>query len=65
MVLLQASENDLIGNSGYAKKKASLAKSAFSLTREAAVYDQWGVEEISKRQKHLAELAVKTWPLKP
>jgi hypothetical protein len=24
---------------------------------------KWGVEEISERQKKLAELAVKTWPL--
>lgn len=64
MVLLQASENDLIGNAAYVKKKPSLEKSAFSLTREAAKYDKWGLEEINHRQARLAELAVKTWPLK-
>jgi hypothetical protein len=65
MVLLQASENQLIGNSGYEKKKAVLAKSAFSLTRQAADYDKWGPGEITERQTKLAALAVETWPLKP
>lgn len=65
MVLLQASENDLIGNAAYTKKRPSLGKSAFSLTREAAKYDKWRAEEINDRQSRLAELAVKTWPLKP
>lgn len=65
MVLLQATENDLIGNSGYVKKKVSLEKSAFSLTKEAAKGSEWGIEEINDRQGRLANLAVATWPLKP
>lgn len=65
MVLLQANENKIIGNSGYNMKKPFLKKSAFSLTREAAEYEKWGIDEIDKRQTRLAQLAVATWPLRP
>ena len=65
LVLLQAAENQLVGNSGYDKKKPILAASKFSLTKEAAKYDEWGVTEINARQAELAELAVLTWPLRP
>ncbi len=65
LVLLQASENDLIANSAYEVKKASLLKSAFSLTKDAGCYDEWGPDQINERQAALARLAVSTWPLKP
>jgi len=65
LVILQASQNQLIANSVYAVKKSVLASSAFSLTKEAATYDEWGPSEINTRQLQLAEKAVSTWPLKP
>lgn len=65
LVLLQVSENDLIANSTYDVKKVSLLKSGFSLTREAATYDQWGPDEINQRQAALSTIAVTTWPLRP
>jgi hypothetical protein len=65
LVLLQASENTLVGNSKFDDKKAVLSKSAFSLTREVAQCAKWDAEEINKRQAQLADLAVATWPLKP
>lgn len=65
LVLLQASENQLIGNSGYSTKRAVLKNSAFSLTRDAAIYTNWTVSEINSRQQNLAALAVNTWPIRP
>jgi hypothetical protein len=65
LVLLQAAENTVAGNSGYEKKKPVLLNSQFSLTREAGQYDEWTINEIDDRQSKLAELAVNTWPLRP
>lgn len=64
-VLLPATVNSKLGNVSYAEKQPALgAKENFSLTKEAAKFNQWGVEEIAARQKRLAKLAVKTWPLR-
>jgi hypothetical protein len=61
--LLAGTVNSKLGNAGYAEKKQALAESPFSLTKEAAKFNSWGVDEITKRQERLAELAIKTWPL--
>jgi Protein of unknown function DUF262/Protein of unknown function (DUF1524) len=63
LVLLQASKNTLIGNSAFDKKQPVLKASAFKLTACVANRLSWGPKEISERQKELAQLAVKTWPL--
>jgi len=63
MVLLQASQNTLIGNSSFGDKKAVLKRSTFMLTSEVGKKKKWEKEEIAARQKILAELAVETWPL--
>jgi hypothetical protein len=63
MVLLQATPNSIIGNSPFDEKKEVLRKSAFVLTAQVARFKSWGKKEIDARQKKLAELAVKTWPL--
>ena len=65
MVLLRASENELIGNEGCDKKRPVLAMSDFSLARQAAAYSMWTPEQITDRQAKLAALAIETWPLKP
>jgi hypothetical protein len=65
LVLLQESENQLVGNSDYATKQPILTKSVFSLTKRAATYSQWTSKEINERQAMLAQLAVETWPLRP
>jgi hypothetical protein len=64
LALLQATPNSGIGNVSYDKKKPELAKSKFSLTCDAANAKAWGPAEIATRQEKLAELAVKTWPLR-
>jgi len=66
LVLLNSKVNGRIGNKSYREKKAALVKEAcFSLTKLAGMYKKWGVTEIEDRQKKLAKLAVKTWPLRP
>jgi hypothetical protein len=63
MVLLQASRNIAIGNRKFSDKVAVFKSSAYILTSKVAEHSTWGVEEIIERQKMLASLAVKTWPL--
>jgi len=63
MVLLQASQNTLVGNSAFAEKKDVLKRSTFMLTTEVGKKKTWGKEDINARQKKLAALAVQTWPL--
>lgn len=62
--LLTGTVNSGLGNVGYDVKKPALDGSDFSLTKAAAGYASWGVDEITERQKRLAELAVKAWPLR-
>jgi hypothetical protein len=64
MVILQARKNSIIGNASFQQKKPTLEASGFILTQEAAGCEKWGVAEIESRQKQLAQLAVKTWPIK-
>jgi hypothetical protein len=63
MALLKAAKNSLIGSKSFKEKKPVLGESIYELTKEIAKYDEWGVPEISARQKRLAALAVKTWPI--
>jgi hypothetical protein len=63
MVLLQATRNAVAGNSSFSTKRRHYADSTFILTKEIADKRQWGPNEIDERQKRLAALAVKTWPI--
>jgi hypothetical protein len=55
--------NSKLGNAGYSTKIEALKVAEFSLTRESAKYPEWDDKSISDRQKKLAELALKTWPI--
>jgi hypothetical protein len=63
MVLLQGSKNAEIGNKSFAEKRPIFQKSGLALTSEVGAEARWGPTEINERQKRLAKLAVKTWPL--
>ena len=63
MVLMQASKNNLIGNSSFSEKKKTLKESAYFLTAEVAKEAKWEVKQIKERQARLAKLAVETWPI--
>ncbi|MEE8577138.1 MAG: DUF1524 domain-containing protein, partial [candidate division Zixibacteria bacterium] len=56
--------NTKAGNDGFTYKKAFYSKSAFSLTKKIATKKVWDQAAIDVRQKYLADLALKTWPIK-
>ncbi|HYV54075.1 MAG TPA: DUF262 domain-containing protein [Chitinophagaceae bacterium] len=63
MVLLQSKKNLKLGAAEFSKKIATYKKSAFLLTSQVGELSNWNISEIENRQRILAELAVKTWPL--
>lgn len=63
MVLMQAKKNVKIGNGPFKEKKAVFKDSPYLLTKDVASEINWGPSHIVARQKRLAEIAVKTWPL--
>jgi uncharacterized protein with ParB-like and HNH nuclease domain len=63
LALLDARINSTSGNSSFKSKKSVYAKSAFKLTSELAVYQNWDLTAINQRQGNLAKLAVKKWPI--
>lgn len=53
-----------MGNASFAEKLNFYQSSPFLLTSSLASYQTWGTEQIEERQKWLADLAVKAWPIK-
>jgi len=64
MALMKTKINTEAGNDSFAFKKKFYSKSDFKLTSELSAESVWNRAKIDKRQSHLADLAVKTWPLK-
>lgn len=64
LVLLQFKVNSAQKSGPFSKKKTSLSQSKFKLTSEVGAAPKWDKKAIEIRQKELAELAIKTWPLK-
>jgi len=62
-VLLEKKCNSTLKGDGFDGKKAAYQGSSQMLTQLLAREATWGADEISKRQKCLAELAVKTWSI--
>jgi uncharacterized protein with ParB-like and HNH nuclease domain len=65
LVLLDRKLNAAAGNLPFEKKKPIFAKSEINITSGIGSYSDWGIEEIELRQKELAKLAVKAWPIRP
>ncbi len=63
MALLLAKTNSDLHSGDFKTKKASYKNSPYELTRMIAKSPSWTKEEISSRQKTLADLALKAWPL--
>jgi hypothetical protein len=61
--LLAGSVNSKLGNDEFEDKKEALRGAAFSLTSSIADFKTWDLNAISKRQEHLADLAVQAWPI--
>jgi hypothetical protein len=64
IALMNAKKNAALGNASFKKKRAALASSPFALTQWAGKPNEWGPSQINERQKRMAALAVRTWPLK-
>jgi len=63
IVLMKAPDNVKMGNKSFTEKKKVYKASPFRTTQWVSEYKKWGVEEINHRQKRLAELAPKVWPI--
>lgn len=63
MVIMQARKNSVVGNGSFAEKRAVFETSAFALTQAISKFHDWGPEQIEQRQRELAKLAVRTWPI--
>lgn len=63
MVLMRASDNAELRSSKFADKKAVYAKSPYLLTSQVAECAEWTAAQIVTRQKTLADLALKAWPI--
>jgi Protein of unknown function DUF262/Protein of unknown function (DUF1524) len=63
LVLLRASDNSTLKSAGFTEKKSIFKNSPYELTKQIASCDNWRIEEIIARQKTLAELAVRAWPI--
>jgi hypothetical protein len=64
LALLNSKENSKTGNSDFLAKCKAYEKSSIVLTKRIAEYSEWTQESIDARQRQMAELAVKTWPIK-
>lgn len=65
MVLLTQKMNSKIRSSSFNVKRKVYETSELFLTNGVAAVGDWNKEAIDERQKHLAELALKAWKLKP
>jgi hypothetical protein len=63
IVLLRATDNVKVGNKAFTEKKKAYKISPFKTTQWVAEYKQWDFKDINHRQKRLAELAPKVWPI--
>ncbi|SIR14602.1 DUF262 domain-containing protein [Solilutibacter tolerans] len=64
LALLNSKENSKTGNDDFSKKVEAYAKSSIALTKRISEFTEWTPDTIETRQKQMAELAVKAWPIK-
>lgn len=63
LALLLAKSNSDLRSDGFVTKKSVYRQSPYELTRQISRAKEWGPDEIIERQKTLATLALKAWPL--
>lgn len=64
VALLRASDNSTLRSQSFADKKLVYASSPYVLTKLIAEADKWSTDAIAGRQKKLAHLSLKAWPIK-
>ena len=62
-VLLDAKSNSSFGSASFGSKKPSYTASPYALTHSISQVGDWTPSAINDRQRDLADLAIKTWPL--
>lgn len=65
LVLLPKPKNEKLANKSFSLKRQTLASSSLTLTSIVGSETNWTRNAIERRQKRLADLAVKTWPRQP
>ena len=63
LALLQANANADLQTASFEDKRAVLKQSPYELTNMIGRANRWTAEEITSRQRQMAELAVEAWPL--
>jgi hypothetical protein len=63
LCLLRASENSTLKSAHFQTKKPILANSPYVLTQQIGAEAAWTTTEIAERQKRLADLALRAWPI--
>jgi hypothetical protein len=61
--LLLAKKNSDLRSSDFKTKKAVYKDAAYILTSQISTISEWNPSQISKRQKHLSQLALRAWPI--
>jgi hypothetical protein len=64
MALLQAKKNSDLRSADFVTKSGVFKDSPYTLTSQISTVGEWGPAQIAARQKVLAKLALKAWPLK-
>lgn len=63
LAIMKTRLNSSIGNASFEGKRKYYLESYFELTKMLGEYETWSIDEITKRQSLLAELAVETWKI--
>jgi hypothetical protein len=63
LALLQATDNSNLRSCAYAEKRPIFAASPYGTTSQVAEADTWTPAKIDERQKVLATVALKAWPI--
>lgn len=64
LTLMNSKMNRKQSSSNFENKKKEFAKSTLQITYDITKYGNWDVGAIEKRQKELAEIAIKVWTIK-
>ena len=63
LCLLRARDNSTAKSAGFSTKAPIYTQSPYELTKQIGTAHDWTVVEITDRQRTLAPIAVKTWPI--
>ncbi len=63
LALMQASSNSNLRSDAFSDKREIYRSSPYLLTSQLAEAEEWTAEAIVMRQKRMAELAIRTWPV--